>query len=50
MVEDLGDVKVDLLQGKVLHQGEGLLQGVDHLLGDAPIQEGEKVAKMEMDH
>ena len=41
---------MNLLHGKVLHQGEVLLQGVDHLLGEAPLQDGEKVVKMEMDH
>ena len=50
VVKDFREMEVNLLHGKVLHQGEVLLQGVDHLLGEAPLQDREKVVKMEMDH
>ena len=50
VVKDFREMEVNLLHGKVLHQREVLLQGVDHLLEEAPLQDGEKVVKMEMDH
>merc|ERR1719266_2864434 len=52
VMEEVGDVEVvevDLLQGEVLHPGGALLQDVDHLLGEAPLQDGEEVLTMEVD-
>merc|ERR1719273_535881 len=52
VMEEGGDVEVvevDLLQGEVLHPGGALLQDVDHLLGEAPLQDGEEVLTMEVD-
>merc|ERR550517_905398 len=46
VMEEVGDVEVvevDLLQGEVLHPGGALLQDVDHLLGEAPLQGGDRL-------